>query len=110
MKLLFDHNLSPRLVNYLTDLYPTANHVAFVGLDQASDELVWNFARQYGYTIVTKDSDFNDLSLVWGSPPKVIWLRVGNKATRQIEVILRQQVIAIQVFLQDPSATILTIL
>ena len=40
MKLLFDHNLSPRLVARVSDLYPNSNHVYLIGLDQASDEVV----------------------------------------------------------------------
>ena len=52
MKLLFDHNVSPRLPARLADIFPDANHVALLGLDQASDEMVWTYARAHGYTIV----------------------------------------------------------
>jgi len=61
MKLPFDHNLSPRLVTRLADLFPDSTHTALCGLDQALDLEVWNFARNHGCTIVTKDSDFSDL-------------------------------------------------
>ena len=60
MKLLFDHNLSPRLVARLADVLPDASHVALAGLDRATDQQVWEFAREHGYTIVTKDTDFGD--------------------------------------------------
>ncbi|MBF2058287.1 MAG: DUF5615 family PIN-like protein [Cyanobacterium sp. T60_A2020_053] len=62
MKLLFDHNLSPRLVNILADIYPNSNHLYLMGLDQQPDTIVWEIARQQNYIIVTKDSDFNELS------------------------------------------------
>lgn len=76
MKLLFDQNLSPRLVNSLADLYPDSNHVASLGLGSATDQVVWNHAQLNDFVIVTKDADFNELSVVFGFPPKVIWLLV----------------------------------
>ena len=60
MKLLFDQNLSPRLVDYLVDIYPQSTHVYHIGLDRAPDLAVWNFARDQGYVIVSQDSDFSD--------------------------------------------------
>ena len=59
MKLLFDHNLSPKLVNRLADLFPDSSHVKGVGLDYASDDQVREHARLNGFAIVTKDEDFN---------------------------------------------------
>ncbi|MGH7802528.1 MAG: DUF5615 family PIN-like protein [Thermodesulfobacteriota bacterium] len=72
MKLFFDHNLSPRLVNRLPDLYPDSSHVYLVGLDRFSDQEVWEYARREGYMIVTKDADFSDLCMLLGFPPRVI--------------------------------------
>jgi len=86
MKLLFDHNLSPRLVQRLADLYPGASHVALGGLDRATDLAVWTYAQTNEYVIVTKDSDFNDVSVLRGFPPKVIWLRLGNCSRLHIRV------------------------
>lgn len=71
MKLLFDQNLSPRLVRILIDLYPTSSHVSFHALDHAVDREVWEFARQEDFLIVTKGTDFNDLVMLRGYPPKV---------------------------------------
>ncbi|MFB2979897.1 DUF5615 family PIN-like protein [Microseira sp. BLCC-F43] len=76
--LLFDQNLSPRLVDRLADIYPGSVHVDAIGLPTAPDREVWEFARQYDYIIVTKDADFSELSLLLGFPPKVIWIRRGN--------------------------------
>lgn len=89
MKLLFDHNLSPSLVNRLRDLYPESNHVYRLGLDQVPDTEVWEHAKREGFLIVTKDADFSDLSLLRGFLPKIIWIRRGNCKTADIEAILR---------------------
>ena len=78
MKLLFDHNLSSRLVSRLTHRYPNASHVGLVGLERAADLTVWRYAQTNDYIIVTKDSDFNDVSVLRGFPPKVIWLHLGS--------------------------------
>jgi predicted nuclease of predicted toxin-antitoxin system len=109
MKLLFDHNLSRRLVTRLHDVFPDANHVVNVGLDRATDDAVWQYALTHDYTIVTKDSDFNDLSVLRGSPPKVIWLAVGNCTTAIMESTLRKHTITIHQFLNDPSIGLLTL-
>jgi predicted nuclease of predicted toxin-antitoxin system len=98
MKLLFDHNLSPRLVDRLADMYPNSQHLFLISLDQADDLTVWEYARQSGFTVVTRDADFNELSILRGFPPKVIWIRYGNCSTRQIEEILRSHVEDIQAF------------
>jgi predicted nuclease of predicted toxin-antitoxin system len=110
MKLLFDHNLSPRLVARLADLFPDASHVALAGLDRASDEQVWEYARAHGYAIVTKDADFSELSLLRGFPPRVIRLRIGNCTTAQIEGLLRRYHETIAAFGSDPEAGTLELL
>jgi predicted nuclease of predicted toxin-antitoxin system len=89
MKLLFDHNLSPRLVQNLADLYPNSQHLFLLEMDRDDDLIIWDYASQNEYTIVTRDSDYNDLSLLRGFPPKVIWIRRGNCSTREIENLLR---------------------
>lgn len=71
--LLFDENLSPRLVDRLADIYPGSAHVSNVELDNAFDRAVWEYARQNDFMIVTKDADFSEMSLVSGFPPKIIW-------------------------------------
>jgi predicted nuclease of predicted toxin-antitoxin system len=109
MKLLYDHNLSPRLVNSLSDIYPNSQHLFFIGLDQENDQTVWEYARQGGFTVVTRDSDFNELSIIRGFPPKVIWIRRGNCSTNQIEEILRSHFEDIQAFEQNPNLGVLTL-
>jgi predicted nuclease of predicted toxin-antitoxin system len=109
MKLLFDHNLSPRLVLTLADLYPNSQHVFPLQMDRDDDRLIWDYAVQNDYVIVTRDSDYNDLSLVRGFPPKVIWIRRGNCSTKEIETILRSSTQAIHEFFQNPALGILTV-
>jgi predicted nuclease of predicted toxin-antitoxin system len=109
MKLFFDHNLSPRLVARLADVYPNASHVAFVGLERASDSAVWAYAQTNDYIIVTKDSDFSDISVLRGFPPKVIWLQLGNCTTSDLETALRRHHTAIQDFAADPMLGMLII-
>lgn len=75
MKLPFDQNLSPRLVNRLADLYPDSAHVDALGLGDVDDRVVWNHAKQHDFSIVTKDSDFSDLLILLEFPPRVIWIR-----------------------------------
>jgi predicted nuclease of predicted toxin-antitoxin system len=71
MRLLFDQNLSPRLPRLLADLYPNSTHVREVGLRDASDVEIWEYAKQNGFVIVSKDSDFQQRSLLHGHPPKI---------------------------------------
>jgi len=78
VKLLLDQNLSHRLLPDLHDAFPESSQVRLLGLDQASDADVWNFAKRADFSIVTKDADFLELSMSHGYPPKVIWLNIGN--------------------------------
>ena len=106
-RLLLDHYRSPRLVERLADLYPGATHVAAVGLARATDAEVWAYGGAHGCVIVTKDSDLNDLAVLRGPAPKVVWLRLGNCTTGDVERALRRAVAAIAAFLVDPAADVL---
>jgi predicted nuclease of predicted toxin-antitoxin system len=103
MRLLFDQNLSPELARRLADLFPGSTHVQMEGLGCASDDQVWEHARLHGLTIVTKDADFNNLSVMRGSPPKVIWLLLGNCTTAQVEAAFRAHLAEIEAFDGDHS-------
>lgn len=87
--LLFDENLSRRLVSLFTDAFPASVHVVDVGLARADDMTVWQYARTHELTIVSKDSDFNALSTPQGHRPKIVWLRIGNRSTDETAEILR---------------------
>ena len=110
MKLLLDQNLSPRLTKQLAEIYPGSTHVQSVGLDRASDETVWDYARQNDYLIVTKDSDFHERSILLGPPPKVVWIRRGNCSTQQIAQILCNHIADIQTLTSDDQATFLIVI
>jgi predicted nuclease of predicted toxin-antitoxin system len=109
MKLLFDNNISTRMVNRLVDMFPDASHVALIGLDRADDLTVWQYAHENNFCIVTKDSDFCDLCVIRGFPPQIIWLRIGNCTTQQIETLLRTQSASIYRFLNDPVLGIMVL-
>ena len=64
--LLFDENLAARLVSALADLYPECTHVRDVGLVGGSDRVIWDHARDHGLVIVSKDEDFQQLSVLYG--------------------------------------------
>jgi predicted nuclease of predicted toxin-antitoxin system len=90
MKLLLDQNISRKLVKELEKIYPDSSHVYLLGLHTDTDEEIWEYARKNAFTIVTQDSDFNERSLIYGFPPKVIWLRTGNTATKHIKQLLEK--------------------
>ncbi|CEF48422.1 unnamed protein product [uncultured bacterium] len=107
MSLLFDQNLSRRLPTLLADEFPGSEQVLLVGLAGADDWAVWSYAAARGLAVVSKDVDFRNLSAAHGPPPKVIWLRVGNGPTRDVEVLLRSSAEDVREFLADPAATVL---
>lgn len=107
MKLLFDENLSFRLVAALADIYPGSKHVREVGLLGADDLRVWNYAAEHGFLLTSKDTDFYERSLVFGAPPKIIWLKIGNGSVNETITILRSQYIVIRHFTEDKLSTFL---
>jgi predicted nuclease of predicted toxin-antitoxin system len=82
--LLFDENVSFRLLSSVRDRFPKSLHVRDVGLAQADDRTIWQYARDHGFAIVTLDSDFYDMSLIHSSPPKVVWLRSADTSTTNL--------------------------
>ncbi len=90
MKLLLDENLSRRIVPFLQTDYPDSTQITLVNMETASDREVWQFAKKNDYVIVTKDSDFYDLSLILGTPPRIIWIKTGNVTKSAITNLLLQ--------------------
>ena len=109
MRLLFDQNLSYRLNHLLRDLFPESLHVRDAGLVFASDHVIWAHAKEHQFTIVSKDSDFRQLSFTYGQPPKVVWIRRGNCSTSEIAGILRERFDEILAFLQDEESSFLAL-
>ncbi len=107
MKLLFDQNLSPRLVEILSDIFPKSVHVSVVNLSKAQDKDIWEYAAKNKFAIVTKDVDFSELSLIFSSPPKTILIKRGNCSTKDIEEIMRENFKSIDNFIKDKSSNTL---
>ena len=107
MKLLFDQNLSDRLVEDLAAVYPDSAHVRKLGLERAPDATVEDYARAHGFTIVTKDADFHERSILAGHPPKTVWIRRGNCSTAAISQLLRANHPAIEAFSTDAVLAVL---
>ena len=109
MKLLFDQNLSRHLIERLAVLFPDSSHVVTLGLDTASDREIWDYAGQHGFAIASKDSDFRQLAFLLGSPPKSIWLRVGNQSTAAIATLLIESVAVIEEFAESQESALLVL-
>lgn len=110
MKLLFDQNISPKIVKQVETDFPDSKQVRHVGLEDASDTTIFDYAKKHGYSVVTFDSDFVDLNVVKGIPPKIIWLKTGNLTTKSISELFRQNMSVIHKFLESEEEEILEII
>ena len=109
MKLLFDQNLSHKLVVQLAADFPGSAHVRDFGLSRAPDPEVWSYAAAQGFVIVSKDADFQQRALLIGHPPKVVWIRLGNCVTAAVAALLRSHRDTLLAFYSDPSAAFLAL-
>lgn len=109
MKLLLDENLSDRIVPRIIDLYPESEHVKTLVLTNTDDGIIWEYAKEHNFLIVSKDSDFHQRSLLYGHPPKFIYLRIGNSPTSKIIQILRDKFDIISQFGNQKSESILVL-
>lgn len=107
MKLLVDENLPPRLVPELADLFPDSVHVDTLGFSSTPDEIIWEYAKEYGFAFLTKDKDFANLSLAKGAPPKVILLQTGNCSTTDLILLIRKNAIRFSDFESDAARSLL---
>ncbi|WP_041235291.1 DUF5615 family PIN-like protein [Dactylococcopsis salina] len=110
MKLLLDENLSDRMINRIIDLYPDSTHVKTLGLTNTDDAIIWEYAKANNFVIVSKDSDFYQRSLLYGHPPKFIYLRIGNSPTSSIIQILREKFDLITQFSESETESILVLI
>lgn len=99
MSLLFDQNISFRITRLLKDVYPECKHVSECGLLDCEDQEIWEYSLSNNLSIVTFDSDFYDMSVVQGHPPKIVWIRSGNSTTKAIAARMKQHKIIIDKFL-----------
>lgn len=109
MKLLFDENLSPRLVTLLAVEFPLSAHIETLGMRGTTDVSIWDYAKKHGFVIVSKDNDFRQRAFVYRAPPKVIWLSIGNAGTWFIAELLRSRRARIQSFILDAEDSILVL-
>lgn len=109
MRLLFDQNLSRRLVGMLRDAFPDSVHVVDAGLDTATDREIWEYASEHDLIVVSKDSDFRQLAFLHGPPPKVVWLRIGNVSTAQIATMLLDHLERVETFVDNDEEAMLVI-
>ena len=105
MKLLFDQNLSFKLCKQLAGEFPDSSQVRLLGLAEADDAIIWQHAKTNGFTLVTQDADFADMSALFGAPPKIILLRCGNQPTQFVAKLLHDQADVLQKFEQDNAAS-----
>jgi predicted nuclease of predicted toxin-antitoxin system len=109
VKLFFDQNLSFKLCAALADMFPESTQARLAALDTADDQTIWRFAARNGYALVSQDADFAEMAALYGPPPKVIWLRGGNRPTATVEALLRRHAVLIGEFGEDPEAACLEI-
>ena len=109
MKLLFDENLSPRLIELLAAEFPGSTHPERLSMRGAADAAIWAHARDHGYTIVSKDNDFRQYAFLYGPPPKVLWLAVGNAGTGVIARLLANRTAEILAFAEAPEQSLLVV-
>lgn len=105
MSLLFDQNISYRVTIKLQSEFPGCSQVRELGLENKSDKEIWDFAKRKQYTIVTFDADFYDFVTLYGHPPKVIWLRVGNTSSNNLAKVFLNHSGLIKAFLSDDNYT-----
>lgn len=107
MKLLLDENLSRRLLPFLQHDYPGSHHVVLLGMESASDRDVWQKAKDDGYVILTRDADFQELSLVWGQPPKVIRLKTLNQSrAATLKILIENRSVILESLLQRDMSSV----
>jgi predicted nuclease of predicted toxin-antitoxin system len=109
VKLLLDENLSDRIIPRVIDLYPNSQHVKALALTNTSDAEIWDYAKLNGFVIVSKDADFHQRSLLYGHPPKFIFLRIGNSPTSSVIQILRENLEVLQTFEESIFESILVL-
>jgi len=107
VKLLFDENLSHRLVGLLQGEFEGSTHVRSAGLGGAPDTSIWNYARDNGFAIVSKDDDFRQRSFLNGAPPKIVWLRIGNLGTQAIAELLLLEAVRLRTFDDEDEPSLL---
>ena len=109
MSLLIDENLSPSLPRALQDIFPGSLHVFDIDLEATGDDIIWAYALENRFAIVTKDKDYYQLSLERGYPPKVLLIRTGNTPAAVVVALIRSSENDIRRFLRDEETALLSL-
>ena len=107
MKLLFDENLSPKLPRLVGTVFADSRQVRELGLKGQTDEDIWNFAKTNGYTIISKDQDFYQRALLYGAPPKFVWLSIGNCTRGDLLSLIQRHEMEILAFETSPESVLI---
>jgi predicted nuclease of predicted toxin-antitoxin system len=103
VKLLFDQNISYRILKQLPNPFVDSVHVTSEQLTNSTDVEIWAHAKKHDLVIVTFDADFADISTVRGHPPKVIWLRLRDTRTDNVLRVLSHNIETLRFFIEDPD-------
>jgi predicted nuclease of predicted toxin-antitoxin system len=109
VKLLLDQNLSRRLLPALEPAFSGASQVQLLGMETAADRDIWLFAKANDFAIVTKDADFVEMSALYGHPPKIVWLNLGNVSNQVVQAKLLDYAETITAFLENAEDGVLEI-
>lgn len=107
MKLLLDENLSPRLPRLIAASFSDSQHVRELGLKGRTDEEIWAFAKANGFTIISKDKDFYQRAMLYGSPPKIVWLCLGNCTLDELLALIQRHEADILAFETSPESVLI---
>ena len=95
------------VVSFLQHDYPGSNQVVLLGMESATDKEVWHRARDDDFVILTRDADFQELSLVWGQPPKVIRLKTLNQSrAATLKVLIENRDVIVESLLVQGLASV----
>lgn len=109
MTLLLDHNLSFRLKRLLLGLFDEIHTVADLEMNETEDLDIWRYARERGWAVMSKDGDMAGMALLYGAPPKVIRLRIGNGPWRSAAEVVLEHIEAVRAFLADSEESLLVL-
>ena len=107
MKLLFDENLSHKLPRLIAATFPNSQHVRELGLRGQTDAVIWHYAQANGFTIISKDKDFYQRALLYGAPPKFVWLCLGNCTREDLLFLIQRHEQDILVFETSPESVLI---
>ncbi len=109
MKLLFDENVSSKLVKLLIQEFPESTHIDILKMQGSTDTSIWEYAQNHDFIIVSKDNDFRQRSFYFGFPPKIIWLSIGNAGTKKISEVILKNLQKIKLFSNNPTEGLLVL-